>query len=556
MLSRLGLQGKRSWEKFIPEDYLWGAIAQRKALLAGLLDTDGTIGKRAVIYTTTSPIMAVQFRQLVHSLCGKASIKTKMKSFTYKGEKRQGRISYDIVAFTSFCPFRLMRKSERWKERSRTTDRILHSIDETSPGEAWCIEVDSPDCTYVIQHGLVTHNTAAGAVLTWRFAKQGGKVIRVIGGLGFERGIRDIIVPEMRKWIPKTRIISEKPNSQGVIVRMNLTGDNGTPSVISFMSGEQDDKSFEGDIIDFAWSDEPTRKGIYTATLRGLLMKNGPMILTLTPLQEPWIYNDIWASEDKDIACFPGEMEDALIENGGHLSKIAMDSFVSKLTADEIDARVHGKFKHLIGRVFSAFSEEIHVVPKFYIPKDWPVWCAIDPHTRKPNAAVWIAVSPEEDLYVVNEVYWKAGIESFGKVVLEISKQYTTVKTVIDTSSETPDWNRRETARTMLSKVGVSTVLARKKNMKEAGRLMIQQALEGKGDSHEGKPKLFVFDSCKRTRFEFMNYVYDDFVDPDSKGVKEEPKKINDDIIDGIHYIIVERPRYSIAKPIEGLFHG
>ena len=188
--------------------------------------------------------------------------------------------------------------------------------------------------------------SAAGAVLAWRYAKQGGKVLRIIGGLGFERGVRDVIIPEMRKWIPKTRIIAEKLNSQGVVIRMTVKGDNGENSVFSFMSGEQEDQSFEGDIIDFAWIDEPVKKGIYTATLRGLMMTNGPMILTLTPLKEPWIYNDIWSSTDKDIECFPGELEDALKENGGHLDRASMESFVSKLTADEIDARVHGKFKH------------------------------------------------------------------------------------------------------------------------------------------------------------------------------------------------------------------
>lgn len=394
--------------------------------------------------------------------------------------------------------------------------------------------------------------TTGGVIKTWKFVKKGGVVFRIIGSLGFERGIRDTIYPEILKWFPKNRIKQTKTNSQGVVVRMIIRGDNGKDSIISFLSGEQDDMSFEGDLIDGAWIDEPCRKAIYIATLRGLMISNGPLFFTLTPISEPWIYNDLWlkASEDKDIETFPGALEDALEEHGGHLSQASMDSFVSKLTEEEKEARIYGRFKHLMGRVFKAFDENIHVIPKFFIPPHWPVWCAIDPHTRKANAAVWLAIGPDAK-YVCNEVYWKAGIDEFGKLVKEISAQYNTVCTLIDTSSETPDWARRETARTMLEKVGVRTRLARKRNQKETGRLMIQQHLEGKTDDTEGKPTLYVFDTCKRMRFEFLNYIYDDFNDPDSQGVKEEPKKINDDLIDGLHYILVERPRHTAAPILE-----
>lgn len=36
--------GKLSSDKFIPEDYMWSTSEDRKYLLAGLLDSDGTIG--------------------------------------------------------------------------------------------------------------------------------------------------------------------------------------------------------------------------------------------------------------------------------------------------------------------------------------------------------------------------------------------------------------------------------------------------------------------------------------------------------------------------------
>jgi len=337
----------------------------------------------------------------------------------------------------------------------------------------------------------------------------------------------------------------------GVVTKMDIAGDNGRDSIIYMMSGEQDDDAFEGDVIDGAWIDECPRKSIYTGTLRGLITTNGPLYMTLTPLKEPWIYNDIYASTDPEIECITGSLYDCLVENGGHLTKANIESFVSKLTTEEIDARVYGKFKHLIGRVYGSYDEEIHVVPKFYIPQSWPVWCGIDPHQRKPNAALWVAISPEEKFYIVNEVYCRQPIETFGKIVKDISEQYNTVATVIDTSSETMDWARRDTARTILQRVGVQTRLARKKNNKETGRLLIHQALEGRDESGKVEPYLYVFDTCKRARFEFMNYVYDDYRDPENRGVREEPKKINDDMMDILSYIVVERPKYKKSEILE-----
>ena len=394
--------------------------------------------------------------------------------------------------------------------------------------------------------GIVHHNTAIGAIETLRFASQGsGKVIRIIGSLGFDKGIKDTIYPELIKWMPKSMLIHEKKNSQGVVVHMIVKSSEGE-NIISLMSGEQDAMSFEGDLVDFVWIDEPPKRFIYSASLRALLISNGPMIMTFTPLSEPWVYNDIYLKFgiDPEIDIIQGSMYDALVENGGHLTIEQIENFAKRIPEEERDSRIYGKFKHLVGRVYKGFDKEKHCVPPFAVPKDWPVYCAIDPHLKKPNAAIFLACSPEEDWYVVNEVYWKANIEDFGREVKAVSEQYNLISTFIDTSSETPDWNRRETARTILNKVGVKTRLARKKGNRETARFIIGQALEGKDGS--GTPWLYVFKNCPRTIFEFENYVWDSKQSED----KEQPIKVNDDCLDGLGYIVIEKPRYSKPRII------
>lgn len=391
----------------------------------------------------------------------------------------------------------------------------------------------------------------SGAIKTLRFALQGGKTCRIIGSLGFEKGIRDIIYPELKKWCPPRRLIKEKTNSMGIVTRMEIMGYNGKTSVLSCMSGDQDDLAFEGDIIDMAWIDEPCRKAIYSATLRGLLMTNGPLFFTLTPLAEPWIYNDVFLSDDPEIECFQGSIYDALIENGGHLDKEAAESFISKVPENERDSRIFGQFKHLIGRVYPAFKSSTHVVEPFPIPKTWPVWCAIDPHPRKPNAALFLAVSPEEKWYVCNEVYFQGGIEEFGKEVLAVGSQYKMMDYLIDTSAQTTDWQKKETARKTLERIGLRTKLARKKNQKTAAIHIVSQALEGKSPDTPsnytpGQPRLYVFKSCRQTQFEFLNYVWKENKDEASQGLSEEVLKVNDEMMDCLHYIVVEHPRHSL----------
>lgn len=398
----------------------------------------------------------------------------------------------------------------------------------------------------LIAANKIGKTTAACADLA-NFALQGGKVCRVISNLGFQRGIQEVIIPELMKWIPRSRIVGEpKKNSQGIVIKIILRGDNGQDSVITFMSGDQDDMTFEGDIADYVWIDEPGRKAIYTAMLRALLVTCGKMVMTLTPLSEPWIYNDLYCSTDEEIECIEGTLWDACVDNGGHLSKDQIEDFISKLPEDEKEARVFGKFRHLVGRVFKAFDPLKHIVKPFYIPNDWPVYYAVDPHQRKPHAALFMAVSPENDWFICNEVYFAAGIEDFGKEVKKVCDQYRIAKGVIDTSSETPDWQRRETARSILQRVGLRLELARKKNQKEASRMLIKQALEGKDGT--GIPWLFVFENCKRTIFEFLNYVWDDYNDPHKQGLKEEPRKVNDDLLDDLHYIVAEKPRYGTPE--------
>jgi Flp pilus assembly CpaF family ATPase len=161
-LECLGLTGKRSWEKSIPESYLFADVETRLALLQGLLDTDGTISVKTIEYSTTSPHLAEQVAFLVQSLGGTARTSTRRPVYRHRGQRRQGRLSYRVFISlpNGVAPFRLERKRARVEERTKyEPTRAIISVEPVGDREMVCIMVDAPDHLFVVNDCIVTHNT-------------------------------------------------------------------------------------------------------------------------------------------------------------------------------------------------------------------------------------------------------------------------------------------------------------------------------------------------------------------------------------------------------------
>ena len=164
-LTDLGIMGLGAASKHVPKSYLFNEIRVRIAVLQGLMDTDGSIGRSgAMEFSTISPQLADDVEFLVHSLGGKVSRESRQTHFTHKGEYRAGAPSIRLrIRLADICPFRLSRKAARWSTRVNTKHRIVHRISDAPEAECSCIEVEHPSHTYVTACGIVTHNTEAGA---------------------------------------------------------------------------------------------------------------------------------------------------------------------------------------------------------------------------------------------------------------------------------------------------------------------------------------------------------------------------------------------------------
>ena len=164
-LRRLDLFGKKSHEKFIPTEYLFGSVAQRLELLQGLIDTDGYISpkKSEALFYSTSKTLAHQTLDLVRSLGGLGRIRYKKSSYKNKDGKRVICKDCWIVSFYLFddmMPATLGRKLVNYSKRELNRCHFISNVEKISKAESVCIKVSSLDSLYVTENYVLTHNTS------------------------------------------------------------------------------------------------------------------------------------------------------------------------------------------------------------------------------------------------------------------------------------------------------------------------------------------------------------------------------------------------------------
>ncbi|MEV0774638.1 replicative DNA helicase [Streptomyces sp. NPDC050433] len=149
-------------DKHIPQEYLRASLSQRRELLAGLLDTDGTVtGTGAVQFAVTNRALAEGFRELVLSLGYRCGVSTKR----VKGRSEESSTCYKISFTTADEVFRLSRKQQTQRDRSRPAtpklkQRFITDVQEVDSVPVRCVQVDNPAHLYLATRSMIpTHNS-------------------------------------------------------------------------------------------------------------------------------------------------------------------------------------------------------------------------------------------------------------------------------------------------------------------------------------------------------------------------------------------------------------
>jgi phage terminase large subunit-like protein len=358
----------------------------------------------------------------------------------------------------------------------------------------------------------------------------------------FGKGVGEVIIPTVDMWIDTTVggsfIDQRMRNPIGIPVKWIFK--NG--SQFDILTHEQSTDQFEGWSGDIAWFDEPPPRDKYIATRRGLVDNNGKTMLTLTPLKQPWVYDDIYTNDDPTY--FTVTMD---ITDNPTLSRKAIDEFSKSLTEEEKEARLHGKFRHLSGLVFKEFDPEIHIWDNPKVQKHWSVYFAIDPHPRTPTACLWVAVDENDQLYIIDEL-WLPDMtvpEIAGAIkAQEVNhpSRFRFIDPAMDKDNElVGGFNTRKE----LMKYGIAC--ARANNDYDYGITKIREALRPcfLPLFRASIPRLRVARHCKHTIYEFQHYIWDDYtMRPEDHNEKQKAKKKDDHFIDCLRYILNANPRF------------
>ena len=152
-------------DKHIPLQYLRASEGQRRALLAGLLDTDGTVTNGgAVQFTVTNSRLAADVVELVVSLGYRCQVATK----AVNGRSELSSTAYLVNFSASDQVFELHRKELLHKERraastARSHSRFITDVRSVPSVPVRCVEVDNADHMYLASRAMVpTHNSTLG----------------------------------------------------------------------------------------------------------------------------------------------------------------------------------------------------------------------------------------------------------------------------------------------------------------------------------------------------------------------------------------------------------
>lgn len=207
------LTDTKSLTKFIPEDYKFASIEDRKQLLAGLLDSDGTVDKDGkVVYDSISKDLANDVVWIARSLGYFSTVRLrKARDRCQNGKVYKCKPCYNVYirSMNNKELFNLKRKSDRIKcKQKQYLSNAVINIEKTEPQEMRCITVSNPNGLYITNDFIVTHNSALIALdsilcayaypecqniigrksLVTLFETTWITLLRTLGNFGFELG--------------------------------------------------------------------------------------------------------------------------------------------------------------------------------------------------------------------------------------------------------------------------------------------------------------------------------------------------------------------------------
>lgn len=262
-----------------------------------------------------------------------------------------------------------------------------------------------------------------------RFLHNEPRKIRLIGQ-DWENQIKTVVIPTIREWWPKDMPLKDgraKKNQNGVEHYWEH-GTNG--STIEVMSNRQESELYEGWKGDHIHYEEPPKRDIRIACMRGLIDRCGTEFFGMTLLGEAWVHREVIKKlnekgrPDKSVYNVNADIS---VNVGYGITQAGVDQFKSSLRPHEIKARIHGKPAYLDNLVFPEFNRQRHLIDsvddrsgeKFKVPLDWIIDIAIDFHPSKPWAVLFMGTDQRNFKYCIDEMWRHGSWKDIGEDIIK-----------------------------------------------------------------------------------------------------------------------------------------
>lgn len=398
-LRRLGLMGCNSYSKFIPDCVFQLPRDARAQVLAGLIDTDGTVD----YFVSVSDRLAQGVIRLVKSLGGKATATHRLAKCQNGGESECTAV---YLRLNERLPLAMPQK-QAINQRGREIDyrrRVCRSAELIGVFECGDIEVDHPAHCYITGDDVIVSNSKTDTVLAHMAALCTGIIPDSIPEIRSQfRGpincrficeslttvLHNIILPKLQwqkwsgisepggdkghwGWIPKMSLPdgswesawTEKTRTLRIICRdpeneLRVLGE----STIQFMSHEQDSSDFASGDFHLVVCDEPTKYAIWSENQARTMRVNGRMFMVMTWPDDPsipvdWIFDEIY---EKGLAGPRKSPDHVVIELSTRKNRNLDQASVSRQAGNWSDAlrsvRIEGKTIRFSNRIHPLFTD-------------------------------------------------------------------------------------------------------------------------------------------------------------------------------------------------------
>jgi hypothetical protein len=369
--------------------------------------------------------------------------------------------------------------------------------------------------------------------------------------------IKAKLIPELEKWFP----VNEVKNFPEANYEMGKEGKNYICKIktssgweIDVMSTEQAAKEFESADIGFTLIDEPIPKDIFMATLArgrmGMIVIWGFTPLFFAAWIKDWM-DEHTASGDADYVEADVEANCKIHGVRGILEHANIKRMADSFPEDEREARIFGKFGHLIGRVHKKFNRKIHVIKPFPIDeKRFATHKALDPHPNTADHALYVSVDKNGTKYVTGEIISVGGARTLYDRMraFEASMHYRMEGKLIDPSAYNDDQHREQkSVGSQLFDLGESYTKGSKDLMagiKRTNDALDYQLVNGKMIM---PPELYIFDTCTVMIKQLDEYVWQEYKGAmkDDKKASSRPRDKDDHQPENLHRILLSEPTWT-----------